>query len=355
MSMAKPDLEGLAIGDTLLKNYQEPKFCIFYRSGEVSTRLDASSKIGGSLLPRSPTDIIVAEYANQGSQALFSGTRTPTGSTEFGTYQPVRNGQDWRLPLKRVKVVFNNRNNTGDSQRAFDLAQMERAKVESSYGSFCGINKIDVTSWSGIEKINLVLDGNVIEYTIYADESERDFAEHGSADIINKRKSIGEEADAAFTIGETYAIGSAQGVCIETSSNAPYDGSADKSYRFKITSRGNVLALGAGRIKHFGTFRTVYGADTTDLTISKLAIGSVTTTRAVDQIEIGIKSIVYKRFNGIVNFAGVPDDEVASQIENGGGTVNYGLYSDYGFRYSFFYLEYRKSSSTTWELSLIHI
>jgi len=341
MSMAKPDLEGLAIGDTLLKNYQEPKFCIFYRSGEVSTRLDASSKIGGSLLPRSPTDIIVAEYANQGSQALFSGTRTPTGSTEFGTYQPVRNGQDWRLPLKRVKVI--------NGSQSFALAQMERAKNESSYGSFCGINKIDVTSWNGIEKINLVLDGNVIEYTIYADESERSFEEHGTSDIINKRKSIGEEADAAFTIGETYAIGSAQGVCIETSSNAPYDGSADKSYRFKITSRGEVLALGAGRIRHFGTFRTVYGADTTDLTISKLAIGSVTTTRAVDQIEIGIKSIVYKRFNGIVNFAGVPDESIASQIETSGGNVNYGLFSDYGFRYSFFYLEYRKSSSTTWE------
>ena len=336
MSMAKPDLQGLAIGDTLLKNYQEPKLCVFYRSGEVSTRLDESNIIGGTLLPRSPTDIIVAEYANQGPLAIFSGTRTPTGGTEFGTYQPVRNGQDWRLPLKRVRVINS-------------LTAMERAKVESSYGSFCGINKIDVTSWNGTEKINLVLDGNVIEYTIYADESERDFAEHGTSDIINKRKSIGEEADAAFTIGETYAIGSAQGVCIGASTNAPYDGSADKSYTFKITSRGEVLALGAGRIKHFGTYRTVYGADTTDLTISKLAIGSVTTTRAVDQIEIGIKSIVFKRFNGIVNFAGVPNEDIASRIEASGGNVTYGLYSDYAFRYSFFYLEYRKSSSTAWE------
>lgn len=341
MSMAKPDLQGLAIGDTLLKNYQEPKLCVFYRSGEVSTRLDASNIIGGTLLPRYPTDIIVAEYANQGPLAIFSGTRTPTGGTEFGTYQPVRNGQDWRLPLKRVKVI--------NGSQSFALAQMERAKNESSYGSFCGINKIDATSWNGTEKINLVLDGNVIEYTIYADESERDFAEHGTSDIINKRKSIGEEADAAFTIGETYAIGSAQGVCIGTSTNAPYDGSADKSYTFKITSRGNVLALGAGRIKHFGTFRSTYGADTTDLTISKLAIGSVTATRAVDQIEIGIKSIVFKRFNGIVNFAGVPNEDIASRIETSGGNLTYGLYSDYAFRYSFFYLEYRKSSSTTWE------
>ena len=349
MAMAKPDFEGLAIGDTLLKNYQEPKLCIFYRSGDGTQRLNSSTKIGGTLTPRSPSDIIVAEYANQGLQAIFSGTRTPTGSTEFGTYQPVRNGQDWRLPFKRVKVVFDYRNITADTQRAFALAEIERAKIGSFYGSFCGINMIDSTSWNGTERIIQALDGNEIEYTIYADQNEANFAEHGSADIINKRKTIGEQADSAFTIGETYAIGSAQGVCISASTNAPYDGSFSKSYRFKITSRGDVMALGAGRIRHFGTYLTLYGAGTTDLTISKLAIGSITTTRAVDQVEIGIKSTVYKRFNGIVNFSSIQSEATASQIEAGGGNVTYGTYTDYGFRYSFFYLEYRKSSSSTWQ------
>jgi hypothetical protein len=348
MAMARPDFEGLAIGDTLLKNYQEPKLCIFYRSGDGTQRLNSSTKIGGTLAPRSPSDIIVAEYANQGLQAIFSGTRTPSGSTEFGTYQPVRNGQDWRLPFKRVKVVFDYRNINADTQRAFALAEIERAKIGSFYGSFCGINMIDSTSWNGTERIVQALDGNEIEYTIYADQNEANFAQHGSTDIINKRKTIGEQADGAFTIGETYAIGSAQGVCISASTNAPYDGSFSKSYRFKITSRGDVMALGAGKIRHFGTYLTLYGAATTDLTISKLAIGSITTTRAVDQVEIGIKSTVYKRFNGIVNFAAIQSEAVADQIELGGGNITYGTYTDYGFRYSFFYVEYRKSSSSTW-------
>jgi hypothetical protein len=350
MAMAKPDFEGLAIGDTLLKNYQEPKLCIYYRSGDVTQRLNSSTKIGGTLTPRSPSDIIVAEYANQGLQAIFSGTRTPTGSTEFGTYQPVRNGQDWRLPFKRVKVVFDYKNITADSQRSFALAELERAKIESYYGSFCGINVIDSTSYGGYQEVFQEVDGNEIEYTIYADQNETNFAEHGSADIINKRRAIGEQADNAFTVGETYSIGSAQGVCISTSTNAPYDGTFNKSYRFKITSRGQILALGIGKIVHPGIFRIMLGSITAFPTISKLAIGSVTTTRAVDQVEIGVKSTVYKRFNGLVNFASIQSEATASQIEAGGGNVTYGTYTDYGFRYSFFHLEYRKSTgSSTWQ------
>jgi hypothetical protein len=352
MAMAKPDFEGLAIGDTLLKNYQEPKLCIYYRSGDVTQtqRLNSSTKIGGALTPRSPSDIIVAEYANQGLQAIFSGTRTPTGSTEFGTYQPVRNGQDWRLPFKRVKVVFDYKNITADSQRSFELAKLERQKIESYFGSFCGINVIDSTSYSGYQENFQEVDGNEIEYTIYADQNETNFAEHGSADILNKRKTIGEQADNAFTVGETYSIGSAQGVCISTSTNVPYDGTFHKSYRFKITSRGLILALGIGKIVHPGIFRTMLGSSTAYPTISKLAIGSVTTTRAVDQVEIGIKSIVYKRFNGLVNFSSIQSEATAEQIEAGGGNVTYGTYTDYGFRYSFFHVEYRKSSGdSSWQ------
>jgi len=221
--MAKPDFEGLAIGDTLLKNYQEPKLCIFYRSGEVPQRLNSSTRIGGTLAPRSPSDIIVAEYANEGVQALFSSTRTPSGSTEFGTYQPVRNGQDWRLPFKRVKVRWDTRNATAQQYDAFALAEAERFKIQSYYGTFCGINKIDVTEVGGVYRNYFELDGNEIEYTIYADTSEPSRGPQGVADIINKRKTIGEQADAAFTIGETYSIGSAKGVCISASTTAPYD------------------------------------------------------------------------------------------------------------------------------------
>jgi len=349
-AMAKPDLEGLAIGDTLLKNYQAPKFCIYYRSGDASNRINDSTKIGGTLLPRSNNDLILAEYANEGVQALFSSTRTPTGSTEFGTYQPVRNGQDWRLPFKRVKVRWDTRNATAQQYEAFGLAEAERFKIQSYYGTFCGINKIDVTEVGGVYRNNFDLDGNEIEYTIYADKSEPSRGSQGVADIINKRKTLGEQADAAFTIGETYSIGSAQGVCISASTTAPYDGTFSKTYRFKITSRGIVMLLGLGSINHYASFSGPYGAFTTDLTISKIAIANVATTRAVNQVEIGIKSTVYKKFNGIVNFAGIPAESLADAIEAGGGNVTYGTYSDYGIRYSFFYVEYRKSvGSESWQ------
>jgi hypothetical protein len=349
MVMAKPDFEGLAIGDTLLKNYQEPKLCIFYRSGEVLQRLNSSTRIGGTLAPRSPSDIIVAEYANEGVQALFSSTRTPSGSTEFGTYQPVRNGQDWRLPFKRVKVRWDTRNATAQQYDAFALAEAERFKIQSYYGTFCGINKIDVTEVGGVYRNYFELDGNEIEYTIYADTSEPPRGPQGVADIINKRKTIGEQADAAFTIGETYSIGSAKGVCISASTTAPYDGTFSKSYRFKITSRGTVMLLGLGSINHYASFAGPYGAFTTDPTISKIAFANIVTTRAVNQVEIGIKSTVYKKFNGIVNFAGIPAESIADAIEAGGGTVTYSTYSDYGIRYSFFYIEYRKSGSDLWQ------
>ena len=349
MVMAQPDQEGLAIGDALLKNYQAPKLCAYYRSGEVTQRISSTNKIGGQLEPRSPSDLIVAEYDNAGMQPIFSGTRTPTSGTQFGVYQPVRNGQDWRLPLKRVKVYFDYKNISNDQQMAFALAELERAKVESFYGSFCGILQIDQTTWPGVHKQFQVLGkDHIVHYFILADLSERNFAQHGASDILNKRRSIGEQADEAFVIGETYLVGTAQAVCVSTSSRESYDARFTKAYQFKITEPGTVLALGPARAQHHGTFRILYGCPTTDLTIVKLAIGSITTTRAVDQVEVGIKSTVYKKFNGITNFAGIMPEHFAEQAEAGGGTVNYGTYTDYAFRYSFFYLEYRKSSSEEW-------
>ena len=371
----KPSIKGLAIGDTLLRGYQENKFAVYFQrglpgEGRIINTNDplTTDRIAGQLSPRG-IDVFQAEWADTKEMLpLFSGVRIPSTMTQFGISEPLRNAQSWRLPYKRVRVSFPPWVYPGAAgadvegalrewqkeTEAANKAVQERNKVESSYGCRTGIIKANNQSIaSGKQDIQVPI-GAIIEFWIYGGNTPNTFGDYGVQDIAAKDDNYRQTCDETLIIGETYLIHEVEAVCIGCS---PADQLWEptvglKAYFFEALTAGKVRLVSEQITRPDPDFRdTNLGAirnQQNEPTICKVAIANITTTRKLDQIEIGIKSQVWKRFTGLSNFSSIPPESTLATIEAGKNVFNVGQYSDYGLRYSFFRLQIREKGKDEW-------
>ena len=369
-----PNIKGLAIGDTLLRGYQENKFAVYFQKGLpgegriINTNNPLTTdRIAGQLSPRG-IDVFQAEWADTKEMLpLFSGVRIPTTMTQFGISEPLRNAQSWRLPYKRVRVSFPPfvRPGTGGDvagalkewQKETDAAKKannERDKVESSYGCRTGIIKANnQTIASGKKDIQVPI-GALIEFWIYGGNIPNTFGDYGVQDIAAKDDNYRQSCDETLIIGETYLIHEVEAVCIGCfPSDVLWEPTVGlKAYFFEALTAGKVRLVSEQitrpdpdlRGGNLGALENPRNGPT----IAKVAIANITTTRKLDQIEIGIKSQVWKRFTGLSNFSSIPPESTLATIEAGRNVFNVGQYSDYGLRYSFFRLQIREKGKDAW-------
>jgi hypothetical protein len=372
-----PDFDGMGIGDSLLRGYQASKLGLYFRNGNGTNRINESNKVAGELTPRNAADVFMADFeGNNNLKPIFSGVRIPSTMTLFGISEALRNGQHWKLPYKRVRVVYppgpafgfdaeiNDANEAEYRKKlaTVEEAERERYKVRSFYAPRTGLiaarNSANTLLAQPANQQWLDLDiaiNDLIEFHVYGGNSPNDFGDVGNQDVIAQEDSIRQVVDDVIILGETYLVAGVEAVCVKESKPDLWDKTDKKIYTFKaiqagktrLTHEGIVINQAANDVAGPSAFLSqinpCYGP-----TVCKLAIAHFTTTRKLNQVEIGIKSRVFKRFNGIANFASQPSDNVLSRIEQGGNTFNIGTYSDYGLRYSFFRLEVKEKGATEW-------
>ena len=363
---AIPSIKGFAIGDNLIRGYQENKFSVYFKRGVAGEgRLTTSNKIAGQLEARG-IDVFQADYSNVGMQPLFSGVRIPTTMTQFGISEPLRNAQDWRLPYKRVKVYFPpfvNPGTGGDVEGALKewqketeaarKANNERDKIESHYASRTGIIKVNgATHSTGFQDVNVSV-GAVIEFWMYGGNIPNTFGEFGVQDIAAKDDNYRISCDEVLIPGETYLIHEVEAVCTGSyPASTIWSPTAPKAYFFKALTAGRVRRVSEQIVVHAPDFNSrnlaAYVNPCNGATLLKLAVANITTTRRLNQVEIGIKSQVWKRFSGMSNFSSQPSETTLAAIEAGGNNYIVGQYSEYGLRYSFFRLEIREKGAESW-------
>jgi len=363
---AIPSIKGFAIGDSLIRGYQENKFAVYSKRGVAGEgRLTTANLVAGQLAARG-TDVFLADYSNAGMQPLFSGVRIPTTMTQFGVSEPLRNAQDWRLPYKRVRVSFPpfvNPGTGGDVAGALQQwqketeaarkANNERDKIESHYASRTGIMKVDgATHSTGWQDVNVSI-GSVIEFWMYGGNIPNTFGEFGVQDIATKDDNYRISCDEVLIPGETYLIHEVEAVCTGSyPATTIWSPTAPKAYFFKALTAGKVRRASEQIIIHAPDFNSrnlaQYVNPCNGATLLKLAIANITTTRKLNQVEIGIKSQVWKRFNGMSNFSSQPAETTLAAIEAGGNNYIVGQYSEYGLRYSFFRLQIREKGTEAW-------
>ena len=347
---SQPDRDGMGIGDSLLRGYQESKLAVYFRNGDLTTRIQFTDRVHGELEPRNKSDVFMAELINADNlKPIFSGVRIPSTMTIFGISEPLRSAQDFRLPFKRI---------TGGKFET-PTSGLEREKIGMHYGCRAGL--VIIRGKNGPadrEKIDIQVDINdIIEYKIFNGNMAKTFGDIPVQDIKAQEDSIRELADDVLIQGETYLVGGVEAVCQGADTEELWNPiGREKIYFFKALQAGKLRLVHEGLIKHEPDFEGENFIDQTKArsinphygpSLCRVAIAHFTTSRKLKQVEIGIKSKVFKNFNGITNFAGLPAEDVIARMEEN-GPYTAGTYSDYGLRYSFFRLEIKEKGATEW-------
>ncbi len=323
---AVPDAQGLAIGDQLLRNYQEARYkAYFLNITETGGRIDRINQFAGALDDSPHDDIFLAfDRAAGNFKPLLSGTRTPNSQRAFGCHSPISNGAPYYLPYDIVQIFDND-----------DTLKIKRIKINRSYSSRQGMERLNNAVVTGT---NAIAVGDTLTFRNSDSREDPDgFLPHGLDDVntaIDQRISL---TDSQINIGDLFMFGSAVIQCTDFSTDKPFEeGDPSKDYFFICKEAG------AGYFVAADNDPTTVGNAPFGQHLQRVDIATVTNNRECDQTEIGIKSIVFKRIDGFANVNSEPPLQTLQAYEADKQSFQLGRVSTYQTRYSFFKVEYRE-------------
>ena len=329
----KPDFDGYAIGDQLLKNYTRSRLALYFRTnGGRTTEADRYAQY--TLTANDVNDPFLARDEQTGTDvSLFSGARTPGSQTAFGAYAPVNNGSPYWLPYELV-MVFKTAANRADLLK-------KREKIDQSYAPRQAMTHINGSAFGAPESRSIAV-GDTMYYTISSvDEAELEYYPHGLSDVNNGTRERRIFADDTLNVGDTYLFGSAVIQCTDVSSTDVWQVGQNKVWQFTC------IEAGASYFQPTNTARGVgnlpYGFH-----LMRMEYGVVANNRKCDQTEIGIKSLVWKQINGYPNVNSRPSLDVLRVYEENDSGITLGRVNKYIQRFSFFILEARLAGTDTW-------
>jgi len=347
---SKPDFAGYAIGDLLLKNYLNKKLALYimtdggrpqegpekYSEGTLEVQVDRN----GSEF----TDVMSVDWDEfRGATSnIVSSARTPNTQVQFGAYSPMPNSMRYRVPYE---LVLKQKELSSENNTDIDTKRRKIRKNFPRYASFYAIDGSE-TDQTGVT----INKDQTIKYSIADFDTETefdpDFDPWGVEDVKSAVDASREESDDAIQIGESYLAGSALVVCINKTrpmwTNEHY-----QNCTFTVDSPGVVdIRTGQNGLKGSHTGYEL-------LTLQKVAIGTISNSKACDVTEIGLKSKVFKQITsfpnanshpGAIEMEGVNQDTtngVVKRYQDDRGNISLGAMSKYIMRYSFFRLQAR--------------
>ena len=352
---SKPEFAGYAIGDLLLKNYLNKKLALYVMTDGGRPQEGPEKYTEGTLerehsRPQNPgetqgppfTDIIAVDWDQNSveTNSIVSSARTPNTQTIFGVYSPMPNSMRYRVPYELVLKAKDSKNK-GDINK-------KRKKLKTNFPRYAAVYKYENTE---INRTSFTAEKDkIITYYLGDMDSKTEFDPKfdpwGVEDVKSAVDASREEADDAIQVGESYLIGSALAVCIRRE-RPIWSNNVYQAMHFKVDTPGliDVRTLMAG----FKGAHKGYEL----LTIQKVAIGTISNSKACDVTEIGLKSKVFKQVTSFANANSHPGavgwneqdmdttEGVVKRYQNENGSISLGGMSKYLTRYSFFRLQAR--------------
>ena len=335
-----PDFGGIAIGDTLLENYDRTRLRAWFRPGKNNSRprrsVDAyryrnGKGIGDLRGVHVPRDVFsLRNHKNGRYEPWFSGARTPSNGTQFGLYSTLPNGNHYKVNYELILVNDNAEKDVKEGQRE------KRNKIAEEYPIGAGIirvgnKRIDKGSGSRASRKAYVREGDIVEYHIRSEGLNNGYkgGRWGVEDVINATAQRRYQADSALALGKIYRIGTASLVCIREPKDSWNLDEGAVTYKFRCIDRGTITFGGPKADQdNFKTYNPAL-----------ISNGIITTNRPDDDmVEIGIKSTVWKQVSGFPNVNSQPNDKVIDQYSDGGGSITLGSMNMYLFRMSCFHV-----------------
>ena len=370
-----PAYKGFAFGDSKLSSYSAPKLSLWFNqgldrkqnkpfaNGDSFQYPEATRKTGNAGVHPFFSDV---PDDGKPSRMLFCGTVTPSQSQQFGQYAPVRNGHGWKYEFKYPGK------GDGDGDQK-DLIHGTRRKHVAGYHA-------------GRTTLKMSNNGQNLTYRIYDTEADEIFQavlsdasnptrrvkQHfdssgklivrstvregdsiaekvgGLSEGINAIDQSKVDADSHLDVGEMYLIGTDIYTCTDRINEKGQQGtpfepnvSGDIEYKFVKESE---YELNYVNDKYIRTDNSNDIHNETHMPIQKVAIGSVSTTRAVDMVEIGFKSTVYRQVSGYPNVSEFTSNEIADRFAKDGQGFQLGTMNSYYSRVSLFRLEIKRGN-----------
>lgn len=339
---------------------------------------------------QTPDDIFLCQTIEGQSQPGFCQVYTPSANTQFGVYSAVPNGTDyrvnWRLVpipnvpdviakdedpksqklLERVKVAgdydlpikaaHTSAPGAFSTGGASELRRAGQKGTGRGYGRRMGITSLNgqpVTT--GETEVRQAAVGDIAIFTIapgalpealyYFTSSKGKIFEGTKVDDINSEITAGRRnADELLQLGETVMIGRTTWV-VESRTLPEWKENTRQSIGLRcIETFGSGLGASIGLISEKMITRGVYSDDlgTTNARnglglhagagfypLMRVAFGVVRNSRDCEVTEIGLRSQVWNRANGLCNFEGLPSVAAFVEAEQGNVAIESGVMTLY--------------------------
>ena len=404
---AKPQFESLALGDLFLADFPESKFKVYF---SVGARLDGRLK-GVSddekkiTLGSNPNNWLNKDQYAQGSaqnknnygaranreyddedpflvktydtnyfayKPSFSSTKTPTTNNTFGLYNPMPNGNAYKVRWELLLQALD-----GDDEVKRD-ARHKMGKVMHKYPRYVSItNRTDSDFYATVgdgtvlspSQVQAALDASsatdpnqfkkvfTVNYRIYhaAEESAwidssitttssdasmkwNRFSPWGSSDAKSVVDTGRENVDDAMAVGEQYMVGSClMTVREEDNGNKWLPGilGFDKAIKLEADEAGYI------EFRNLNDNKMPFES----LIVQKVELATFSNTRRCDVTEIGLKSKVWRKINGFPNINELPSQARIKSYEDKNGSIQLGNVNKYVKRLSFFILQAKRINS----------
>ena len=340
-------------------------------------------------------DVFLCPSNEEDKSKSFCHAFSPANSTQFGVFGAIPNGNAFRvnyevvsivqdddrkserqqafnLTLRRMKIVGDKDLNT-DPDKTDDLKDVRGQNMRGSgrqYSPRMGITKLtktdgtveSVSGDSSVTGTQRVAEGDIAEFTISPTTIPEDKYQRkdnrGGENVDDINASVISEqiaADEAMQIGEQFAIANTKWVVISRTLER-FDPDIDETQKIRLKcidndeSRQQVIGLVSERnvinpSRDFITdgFSDGGGVGAGFFPITRVATGIVRNNKPAVVTEIGIRSKVFQRLNGLCAFNNVPTPKELDDFDNEEVQVRSGTYTGTIARASVFQVFVRKA------------
>jgi hypothetical protein len=399
--IGKPERSGLFLGNNAIDGIFENDFQFYWNTGNSSaSRLLGQDLRYGTLstpiIPSPQENAFVAPTKQGVADTGFCGAFTPTNQTKFGVYSGIPNGTPYRpnweitQPLKgqsaethdqiitnqqkfiETKLLYthpygglppgiDNRQAAGMPGTGKNYARHVGVLSHNGYimpnPQLQFVNGIAYEFIGNLTEERTVQVNDIIEVVIgYGRQNPTPFPIIGVGksqtrlqDIVSTLDAEAEQFDSAMVRGQTYMIGRTTWQIIDRENRIYVPGEAPIIIKMRCTDTWstNQAKIGIVAPQILSEAGAIYSRDIPEAfyPILRVDFAHVRNNRPCDVTEIGIRSQVWAKFNGITNFNTLPTPFELQRYNSDAVQVREGKNTSYARRTSFFALDVRPADN----------
>ena len=387
--MDPPALQGIFLGNGALDSIYDQSFAFYWKRNTTISGFSRMRGINllygtrGSLAagdPESYDDIYSCPTRVSDNDTAFSAAHALSNNAEFGCYAPIANGSHYRVNWRVVSILQNPDVDFEKVDPGFNSIY-ERVKIAGQAGmsdellrrnqdygiiandgmsgigrnysrrmGITAVNGVGVSDDVGLEvrEVNI---GDIATFTIAGNNIPEDYykgtdREVSVQDINDAVTEMRTAADDALQVGELFMIARCTWQVISRSKGIwrPED-NEDQTIQLKCIEHTSTGARSVGIVSQH-MLRSEYISDNNSpdkynagvafYPLTKAALAVVRNNRPCEVTEIGIRSNVFQRLNGLCNFQTIPSPVQLANLDSKRVSVNTGTVNAYIKRASVF-------------------